>query len=145
MEIKKLRKNAILPKLATDGSAAYDLHACIDKPVTLHAGECKLIPTGFAINMIRKNLAALILPRSGLGAKKGVVLGNLVGLIDSDYTGEIMLTPWNRNLEESVVINPNDRIAQMIFVPVIHPEFKEVDEFSSYTKRGSGGFGSTGV
>lgn len=143
IEIKKLRDNAIIPKRATNGSAAYDLHACIDESMILAPNTVSFIPSGLAIYTKRNNVAIQILPRSGLGAKHGIVLGNLVGLIDSDYQGEIMITAWNRSLKP-YTLEPQERVAQMIFIPVLHFDFKEVNEFSNETNRGSGGFGSSG-
>jgi dUTP pyrophosphatase len=132
-----------LPTHATDGSAGMDLSACLDETVTLAPGETLLIPAGFAIHIADPGLAAVILPRSGLGHKKGIVLGNLVGLIDSDYQGQIFVSCWNRGLE-SVTIQPGDRIAQLVFVPVVQAEFDVVDIFTE-SERGAGGFGHTGV
>ena len=143
MEIKKLRENCILPEYATEGSAALDIHACIDNGVILFPGETTLVPSGFAINIVEPQLAAFILPRSGLGHKHGIVLGNGTGLIDSDYQGEVMVSVYNRS-EEPFVIEPQMRIAQMFFAPVYHPDFVEVSEFGETTERGTGGFGSTG-
>lgn len=131
-----------LPEHATDGSAGVDLRACLDTPLTLHPGETRLIGTGIAIHMGDKGLAAVLLPRSGLGHKHGIVLGNLVGLIDSDYQGEVMISCWNRG-EDAFTIQPGERIAQMVFVPVVQARFRVVDEFES-SERGGGGFGSSG-
>ena len=131
-----------LPEYATQGSAGLDLRACIDAPQTLRAGESTLIPTGIAIHIANPNLAATILPRSGLGHKHGIVLGNLVGLIDSDYQGELMVSLWNRS-QADFTIAPLDRIAQMVIVPVVQARFDIVDDFAS-SERGAGGFGSTG-
>ena len=131
-----------LPQYATSGSAGLDLRACIDAPQTIRAGETALIPTGIAIHIANPNLAATILPRSGLGHKHGIVLGNLVGLIDSDYQGELMVSVWNRG-SDSFVIEPFERIAQMVIVPVVQADFALVDEFAA-SERGTGGFGSTG-
>ena len=130
------------PQCATPGSAGLDLRACIEAPVKLHPGETQLIPTGIAIHLNDPGMAAMILPRSGLGHKHGSVLGNLVGLIDSDYQGEIMVSTWNRG-KEAFVINPLDRIAQLVVVPVLQVQFNLVDEFAA-SDRGAGGFGSTG-
>ena len=130
------------PQYATPGSAGLDLRACIEAPVKLHPGETQLIPTGIAIHLNDPGMAAMILPRSGLGHKHGIVLGNLVGLIDSDYQGEIMVSTWNRG-KEAFVINPLDRIAQLVVVPVLQVQFNLVDEFAA-SERGAGGFGSTG-
>ncbi|MDO4434136.1 MAG: dUTP diphosphatase [Alysiella sp.] len=131
-----------LPTYATSGSAGLDLRACIDEAVTLHAGETQLIPTGIAIFLNNPNLAATILPRSGLGHKHGIVLGNLVGLIDSDYQGELMVSLWNRS-NTAFTVQPFERIAQMVIVPVVQAHFEVVDEFAA-SERGAGGFGSTG-
>ena len=130
------------PQYATPGSAGLDLRACIEAPVKLHPGETQLISTGIAIHLNDPGMAAMILPRSGLGHKHGIVLGNLVGLIDSDYQGEIMVSTWNRG-KEAFVINPLDRIAQLVVVPVLQVQFNLVDEFAA-SDRGAGGFGSTG-
>ncbi len=130
------------PHYATPGSAGLDLRACIETPVKIHPGETLLIPTGIAIHLADPDLAAMILPRSGLGHKHGIVLGNLVGLIDSDYQGEIMVSTWNRG-KESFTLNPLDRLAQLVVVPVMQVAFNVVDEFGAST-RGDGGFGSTG-
>lgn len=132
-----------LPKTATAGSAGVDLRAILDEPLTVLPGETKLIHTGLAIHIADPGFAALVLPRSGLGHKKGIVLGNLVGLIDSDYQGELMLSLWNRSAEPFEVA-PFERLAQMIIVPVVQPEFRVVESFES-TERGEGGFGSTGT
>ncbi|MDK2776678.1 MAG: dUTP diphosphatase [Pseudomonadota bacterium] len=135
--------NAIpLPEYATTGSAGLDLRACTDAPLTLHPGETQLIPTGMAIYIEDPGLAAMILPRSGLGHKHGIVLGNLVGLIDSDYQGQLMVSCWNRG-SEPFTIEVGERIAQLVLVPVIQAEFELVDEFGD-SERGSGGFGHTG-
>lgn len=131
-----------LPDYATEGSAGLDLRACIDKTIILKANEVVLIPTGIAINLNNPNLAAIILPRSGLGHKYGIVLGNLVGLIDSDYQGELKISLWNRS-DQEFVINPFDRVAQMVIIPIIKARFKLVDNFVE-TKRNTEGFGSTG-
>ncbi len=132
-----------LPAYATDGSAGLDLRALLDKPMTLNAGETQLIPTGMAIHLADPNYAAVILPRSGLGHKHGIVLGNLVGLIDSDYQGQLFVSCWNRG-KEPFTIEVGDRIAQLIIVPVAQVEFDIVDDFNE-SERGAGGFGSTGV
>ena len=131
-----------LPEYATIGAAGLDLRACIETPVTLQPRESFLLPTGLAIHLADPGYAALILPRSGLGHKHGIVLGNLVGLIDSDYQGELKVSLWNRS-QEAYVIEPLARIAQMIIVPVMQAAFTVVDEFAQ-TSRGEGGFGSTG-
>ena len=131
-----------LPHYATAGSAGLDLRACLDAPVTLKPGETTLIPSGVAIHLDDPQYAAMILPRSGLGHKHGIVLGNLVGLIDSDYQGQIFVSIWNRGQAE-FTIQPMERIAQMIVVPVLQVEFNVVPDFVA-SKRGDGGFGSTG-
>lgn len=131
-----------LPSYATSGSAGLDLRACIDDIVTLAPGETNLIPTGIAIHIADPNYAAMILPRSGLGHKHGIVLGNLVGLIDSDYQGQIYISCWNRG-QTSFQLNPMERIAQLVVVPVIQVNFKVVDDFRQ-SRRGKDGFGSTG-
>jgi len=137
---KRLRDNP--PHYATAGSAGLDLRACIETPLHLAPGQTTLVPTGMAIHLADPGLAAMILPRSGLGHKHGIVLGNLVGLIDSDYQGELMVSVWNRG-HESFTLNPLDRIAQLIVVPVLQVGFNIVDEFDA-SKRGENGFGSTG-
>ncbi len=131
-----------LPQHATPGSAGMDLRACIDAPLELAAGAVQLIATGISIYLADPGLAAVLLPRSGLGHKNGIVLGNLVGLIDSDYQGPLMVSVWNRGATP-FTINPGDRVAQMVFVPVVQVGFEVVDDFSS-TARGAGGFGSSG-
>jgi dUTP pyrophosphatase len=131
-----------LPAYATAGSAGLDLRACINEPLHIQPGTTHLIPTGLAIHLADPAYAAMILPRSGLGHKHGIVLGNLVGLIDSDYQGELMVSTWNRGSTE-FVLNPMDRLAQLVIVPVLQVGFNVVDEFDS-SSRGAGGFGSTG-
>lgn len=131
-----------LPAYATPGSAGLDLRACIDHVLTLLPGETELIPTGLAIHIADPGYAAMILPRSGLGHKHGIVLGNLVGLIDSDYQGQLFISCWNRG-REAFILNPLERIAQLIIVPVVQAEFNIVEEFAQ-SLRGVGGFGSTG-
>ncbi|MDC0662265.1 dUTP diphosphatase [Marinobacter sp. SS21] len=131
------------PEYATDGSAGLDLRACLDQPLTLAPGETELLKTGLAIHIEDPSLAAMILPRSGLGHKHGIVLGNLVGLIDSDYQGELMVSCWNRG-QTSFTIEVGERIAQLILVPVVQAEFEVVDSFET-SDRGAGGFGSTGT
>jgi dUTP pyrophosphatase len=131
-----------LPAYATHGSAGLDLRACIDDPVTLKAGDTALIPTGLAIHLDDPGLAAVIIPRSGLGHKHGIVLGNLVGLIDSDYQGQLMVSCWNRG-KEPFIVNPLERIAQLVIVPVVQVELNVVESFDE-SARGAGGFGSTG-
>ena len=131
-----------LPDYATDGSAGMDMRACVDEPLELAPGETQLIPTGLAIHVEDAGLAAVLLPRSGLGHKHGIVLGNLVGLIDSDYQGQVFVSCWNRG-HEPFTINPGERIAQMVIVPVVRADFELVDEFVT-SDRGAGGFGHTG-
>jgi dUTP pyrophosphatase len=131
-----------LPAYATPGSAGLDLRACVDAPLVLQPGQAALIPTGIAIHIGDPGLAAMLLPRSGLGAKHGIVLGNLVGLIDSDYQGPLMVSCWNRG-QAAYTVQPLERIAQMVIVPVVQATFRRVDEFDAST-RGAGGFGSTG-
>ena len=131
-----------LPEYSTSGSAGLDLRACIDAQMNIEPGQTVLVPTGFAINIEDPKYAAVILPRSGLGHKHGIVLGNLVGLIDSDYQGQIMVSVWNRG-SKSFNIEPMDRIAQLVVIPVVQVQFNLVDDFNE-TIRGSGGFGSTG-
>jgi dUTP pyrophosphatase len=133
---------AQLPAYATNGSAGLDLRACIDAPITLKAGDTALIPTGLAIHLDDPGLAAVIIPRSGLGHKHGIVLGNLVGLIDSDYQGQLMVSCWNRG-REPFVVNPLERIAQLVVVPVVQVRLNVVESFEE-SARGAGGFGSTG-
>ena len=144
IEVKILNEKITLEKLryATAGSAGLDLCACIDAPMTITPGQTVLIPTGFAIHLKDPSLAAIILPRSGLGHRDGIVLGNLVGLIDSDYQGEIMVSLWNRGQKE-FELNPMDRMAQLVVVPVLQPSFAVVDSFEA-SSRGQNGFGSTG-
>lgn len=131
-----------LPHHATDGSAGMDLRACIESPMVLAPGATELISTGISIYVEDPNLAALLLPRSGLGHKSGIVLGNLVGLIDSDYQGPLLVSCWNRGTQP-FKISPGDRIAQMVFVPVVHVDFEVVEDFAA-SARGSSGFGSSG-
>ena len=131
-----------LPNYATEGSAGMDLRAILDEPLEIKPGETQLLPTGIAIHINDPQLAAVLLPRSGLGHKHGIVLGNLVGLIDSDYQGQLMVSCWNRS-DQPFIIEPGERIAQMVIVPVVQPEFHIVNEFEE-TQRGTGGFGSTG-
>ncbi|NMF87848.1 MULTISPECIES: dUTP diphosphatase [Aromatoleum] len=130
------------PSYATPGSAGLDLRACLNAPVTLHPGDSTLIPSGLAIHLADPGLAAMVLPRSGLGHKHGIVLGNLVGLIDSDYQGQIFVSVWNRG-RASFTLQPMERIAQLVVVPVLQVGFNVVDEFPE-SDRGEGGFGSTG-
>ena len=131
-----------LPHYATDGSAGMDIRACLDEALEIHPGETHLIPTGIAIHIGDPGLAAVLLPRSGLGHKHGIVLGNLTGLIDSDYQGQLFVSCWNRG-SDSFTINPGERIAQMVFVPVVQASFEIVDDFDT-SDRGAGGFGHTG-
>lgn len=131
-----------LPHYATPGSAGLDLRACLDAPLTIEPGETKLVPTGLAVHVADPGYAALILPRSGLGHKHGIVLGNLVGLIDSDYQGELMISTWNRG-HTTFTLNPLERLAQLVIVPVVQAQFNVVEEFPA-SERGAGGFGSTG-
>jgi len=137
---ERLRQN--MPSYATKGSAGLDLRACIEHTQTIKPGETVMIPTGMAIHIDNAYYAAMILPRSGLGHKHGIVLGNLVGLIDSDYQGQLFVSCWNRS-SEAFILNPMERIAQLVIVPVVQADFHLVDEFVE-TDRGEGGFGSTG-
>ncbi|OBU09492.1 deoxyuridine 5'-triphosphate nucleotidohydrolase [Photobacterium aquimaris] len=132
-----------LPAYATTGSAGLDLRACLDQALTVAPGETHLVPTGLAIHIGDSNLAATILPRSGLGHKHGIVLGNLVGLIDSDYQGQLMVSVWNRG-DTTFTIEPGDRIAQLVFVPVVQAQFNIVTDFDDASLRGEGGFGHSG-
>ncbi len=131
-----------LPAYATPGSAGLDLRACLDAAMVVEPGQATLIPTGLAMHIGDPGLAAMLLPRSGLGHKHGIVLGNLVGLIDSDYQGPLMVSCWNRG-KEAFTVQPMERIAQMVIVPVVQAQFRRVDEFAT-SSRGEGGFGSTG-
>ncbi len=131
------------PAYATPGSAGLDLRACLDAPLTLAPNAWQLVPTGLAIHLADPGYAALILPRSGLGHKHGIVLGNLVGLIDSDYQGQLMVSAWNRS-DVAFTIEPMERIAQLVIVPVVQARFNVVDDFDTTTARGAGGYGSTG-
>ncbi|MEQ8288549.1 MAG: dUTP diphosphatase [Gammaproteobacteria bacterium] len=140
---KRLGDTFPLPSYATDGSAGLDICACLDEPLLLTPGSTQLIPAGFAIHLEDPGYAAVLLPRSGLGHKHGIVLGNLTGLIDSDYQGQIFVSCWNRG-QEDFTINPGDRIAQMVIVPVVQAAFEFVNEFVE-SDRGAGGFGHTGV
>lgn len=139
---QRLGDSIPLPEYATTGSAGLDLRACLDEAIVLKPGETQLIPTGMAIHIQQANLAAVILPRSGLGHKHGIVLGNLVGLIDSDYQGQLFVSCWNRGKDEFTV-NIGERIAQLVFVPVEQVAFEQVTEFTE-SERGTGGFGHTG-
>jgi len=144
LELKILdeRIRSMLPHYATAGAAGLDLRACIDAPLTLHPGDSHLVRAGIAIHLGDPGYAAMLLPRSGLASKHGIVLGNLVGLIDSDYQGEVLVSVWNRG-KSAFTIQPLDRIAQLVVVPVVQVEFKVVEEFAA-SSRGAGGFGSTG-
>jgi dUTP pyrophosphatase len=144
LEVKILdeRIRGMLPHYASTGSAGLDLRACVEKPLVLQPGESELVSSGIAIHVADPGYAAVILPRSGLGAKSGIVLGNLVGLIDSDYQGALMISIWNRG-RAAFTIQPLDRIAQMVIVPVVQVEFQVVEEFAA-SARGAGSFGSTG-
>ncbi len=132
-----------LPQYATPGSAGLDLRSCLDAPITLGPNEWQLISTGIAIHLADPGFAAMILPRSGLGHKHGIVLGNLVGLIDSDYQGPLMVSAWNRSAT-AFVLNPMERLAQLVIVPVVQAQFNCVDDFNAPSERGEGGYGSTG-
>ena len=132
-----------LPEHATDGSAGVDLRACLDSTLTIEPGQTELIPTGMAVYIEDPGLAAMILPRSGLGHKQGIVLGNLVGLIDSDYQGQLYVSCWNRG-DKTFELEPGARLAQMVIVPVVQADFEVVDEFAA-SERGAGGFGHTGT
>ena len=142
LKILDARLHNMMPAYSTPGSAGLDLRACIEHTQTLHPGETTLIPTGMAIHLSDPGYAAMILPRSGLGHKHGIVLGNLVGLIDSDYQGQLLVSCWNRG-KETFILNPLERIAQLVIVPVVQASFDVVEEFAA-SKRGEGGFGSTG-
>ena len=137
------RLAAQMPAYATPGSAGLDLRACLDAPLTLQANAWQLVPTGLAIHLADPGYAALILPRSGLGHKHGIVLGNLVGLIDSDYQGQLMVSAWNRS-DTPFTIEPMERIAQLVVVPVVQAHFNVVERFAEASERGEGGYGSTG-
>ncbi len=139
---KRIGDTIPMPTYATDGAAGIDLRVCIDEPMQIAGGETVLLPTGISIYIADSNMAAVILPRSGLGHKHGIVLGNLVGLIDSDYQGELKISCWNRN-QEHFTINPGERIAQLVFLPVVKAQFSLVEAFTE-TNRGEGGFGSSG-
>lgn len=142
IKILDARMQELLPAYATPGSAGLDLRACIDEAITIEAGQTVLIPTGLAIHIGDPSYAAMILPRSGMGHKNGIVLGNLVGLIDSDYQGQLMVSTWNRG-QSAFTLNPMERLAQLIIVPVLQVGFTVVEEFGD-SERGVGGFGSTG-
>jgi dUTP pyrophosphatase len=142
LKILDPRMAEVLPAYATPGSAGLDLRACLDLPLVLQPGDAALIPTGLAMHIADPGLAAMILPRSGLGHRHGIVLGNLVGLIDSDYQGPLMVSCWNRG-REAFTVQPMERIAQLVIVPVVQAAFRVVDGFDE-SSRGAGGFGSTG-
>jgi dUTP pyrophosphatase len=142
LKILDPRMKDFLPAYATGGSAGLDLRACTDAPLTIEPGQTVLVPTGLAIHIGDPGYAAMILPRSGLGHKNGIVLGNLVGLIDSDYQGQLMVSTWNRG-QSAFTLQPMDRLAQLVVVPVVQVGFNVVEEFAS-SDRGAGGFGSTG-
>ena len=143
VKILDARLRDAMPAYATPGSAGLDLRACLEAPLTLQANAWQLVPTGMAIYLNDPSYAALILPRSGLGHKHGIVLGNLVGLIDSDYQGQLMVSAWNRS-DVAFTIEPMERIAQLVIVPVVQAQFNLVDEFTGTSERGEGGYGSTG-
>lgn len=143
VKILDARLRDAMPAYATAGSAGLDLRACVDEPLTLAPNAWQLVPTGMAMHLKDPAYAALILPRSGLGHKHGIVLGNLVGLIDSDYQGQLMVSAWNRS-EVAFTIEPMERIAQLVIVPVVQAQFHVVDEFTQASERGEGGYGSTG-
>jgi dUTP pyrophosphatase len=142
LKILDPRMQELLPAYGTPGSAGLDLRACIDAPLVIEPGQTVLVPTGLAIHIGDPGYAAMILPRSGLGHKNGIVLGNLVGLIDSDYQGQLMVSTWNRS-QTTFTLQPMDRLAQLVIVPVLQVGFNVVEEFAS-SERGAGGFGSTG-
>lgn len=144
VKIMDARLAAQLPAYATPGSAGLDLRACLDAPLTLQPNAWQLVPTGLAIHLCDPGYAGLILPRSGLGHKHGIVLGNLVGLIDSDYQGQLMVSAWNRS-SVAFTIEPMERLAQLVIVPVVQAQFQMVQEFATETVRGEGGYGSTGT
>ena len=143
LKILDPRLQGNLPAYATPGSAGLDLRACLQEPLTLGANAWQLVPTGIAIYLHNPAYAALIVPRSGLGHKHGIVLGNLVGLIDSDYQGQLMVSAWNRS-DQPFTIEPMERIAQLLIVPVVQAEFNIVSDFQAASERGEGGYGSTG-
>ena len=143
VKVLDARSADALPAYATPGSAGLDLRACLDEPLLIEPGQTRLIPTGLAIHIADPGLAAVILPRSGLGHKHGIVLGNLVGLIDSDYQGPLMVSCWNRG-QAAYTVQPMERIAQLVIVPVVQASFRRVETFD-VSDRGAGGFGSTGV
>ena len=143
LKILDTRLRETPPTYATPGSAGLDLRACIQVPIVLQPGQWQLIPTGMAVHLRDPGYAALILPRSGLGHKHGIVLGNLVGLIDSDYQGELMVSAWNRS-STAFTLQPMERLAQLVIVPVVQAQFNEVQDFAQVSERGTGGYGSTG-
>jgi dUTP pyrophosphatase len=143
VRILDARLHSMMPAYATPGAAGLDLRACVDAPLVIEPGTTHLVKTGMAIHLADPGYAALILPRSGLGHKHGIVLGNLVGLIDSDYQGELMVSTWNRTTT-AFILNPLERIAQLVIVPVVQARFEIVDAFDT-SERGAGGFGSTGT
>ena len=143
LKIMDARMAEQLPAYATSGSAGLDLRACLDAPLTLQPNAWQLVPTGIAVHLKDPGYAAMLLPRSGLGHKHGIVLGNLVGLIDSDYQGPLMVSCWNRG-ETAYTVQPLERIAQLVIVPVVQASFRRVDDFAA-SERGAGGFGSTGA
>jgi len=140
---ERVGKDWLLPTYSTQGSAGLDLRVCVDKPLTIEPGQTILLPTGLSIYIADPHLAAMILPRSGLGHKHGMVLGNLVGLIDSDYQGELQISCWNRSTT-AFMVQPGDRMAQLVFVPIVQVQFEVVNEFAA-SFRGQGGFGHTGI
>ncbi len=144
VKIMDARLAAQLPAYATPGSAGLDLRACLDAPLTLQPNAWQLVPTGLAIHLCDPGYAGLILPRSGMGHKHGIVLGNLVGLIDSDYQGQLMVSAWNRS-SVAFTIEPMERLAQLVIVPVVQAQFQVVQDFATETVRGEGGYGSTGT
>jgi len=144
LKILDQRMREHLPAYATEGSAGMDLRACLEQSVTIEPGQTVLVPTGLSIHIGNPDYAAVILPRSGLGHKNGIVLGNLVGLIDSDYQGPLMVSAWNRS-QTPFVLEPMERLAQLVIVPVARAQFELVDDFSQVSDRGQGGFGSTGT
>lgn len=143
VKIMDPRMTEHLPAYATPGSAGLDLRACLDEPLTLAPNAWQLVPTGLAVHLADPAYAAMLLPRSGLSHKHGIVLGNLVGLIDSDYQGQLMVSCWNRS-PTTFTIEPMERIAQMVIVPVVQAQFRVVDDFAAASERGAGGYGSTG-
>lgn len=144
IKVKLMDEDAVLPEYKTEGAAGLDLAVNIDRPITLKPGEGALLPSGIAIHISDPKYAAIVIPRSGLGHSHGIVLGNLTGLIDSDYQGEIMISLWNRG-KSPFVVKPGDRVAQMVFLPIATPTLYLVETFESTTKRAKNGFGSTGV